>query len=331
MRILVTGGMGAVGSFFAQKLVEKGMTPILYGRRRQTALIRDIEDKVVIVLGDILDRDKLVNTISTYDVDTVVHTAAMLSKEGESNPAMAIRVNVEGTANAIEAAVKCNVKRFVYTSAKGVYSEAKGEYGHPTYKGITEDYPAEANMGFYGLTKLFGEKVVLRYQVKYGIDTIILRFSGTYGPGKTLTRGTSSPIALIGKIIENAMHGKPTRIPQGGEQQNDFIYYKDVANGILAACAAKNVTHRIFNIGSGKGTTLLGFANAVKQVYPNADLEIGPGLDFYGIGFNVYSVYDITRAQRELGFSPQYDLASSIRDYVDTLRKLNIEPVQKVS
>lgn len=326
MSVLVTGGMGAIGAFVTRRLVEMGADPIVYSRHRDMVLLSDIEQKIVVVQGDILDFDKLMQTIKSYGVDRIIHASAMLIEAG-ANPAMAVRVNAEGVANVMEAALRCNVRRVVYTSAKGVYNEAKGEHGHPTYKPINEDYPAEANMGFYGLTKLFGEKIGFQYHKQSGVDFIALRFASTYGPGKILKHGASSPMSIHGRIIENAMCGQPTRIPRGGEQKDDYIYNRDTANGIVLACFAKDVTHRLFNLGSGVGSTLLDYVAAVKKIYPDAVIEVGPGLDFFNIGFNVYSVYDISRAKNELGYSPQYDLESGLRDYVETLRQLKIKPV----
>lgn len=326
MAVLVTGGMGAIGSFVTRRLVEIDVEPVVYARHKDTIILSDIEDKMVIVEGDISDFDKLVQTIKAYNVDRIIHTSAMLIQAG-SSPAMAIRVNVEGTAKVLDAALRCNVKRVVYTSAKGVYNEATGEHGYPTYKPITEDHPAEANMGFYGLTKLFGEKVGFQYLKERGIDFIALRFSSTYGPGKLLKHGASSPMSVHGRMIEHAMLGKPFRHPRGAEQKDDLIYNRDTANGIVLACFAENLTHRIFNIGSGQGYTLLDLAAAVRAIYPDADIEVGPGLDYFNIGHNVYSVYDISRAKKELGYSPQYNLEDGVKDYVETLHKLKIEPV----
>jgi len=326
MNILITGGMGALGSFATRRLVEMGMEPILYSRHKELSLIRDIEKKVVIVEGDILDFDKLMKTIQTYKIERIIHTAALLAGDCESNPPKAIRINVEGTANILDAALRCDVDRVVYTSAKGVYSEAKGEHAHPTYKPINEDYPAENTLGFYGLTKLFGEKVGCQYEQKYGIHFIALRLSSTYGPGKLLKHGVSSITSMPVGMIDHAMLGKPTRAPQGADQKNDFIYSKDVGNGIALACITEGVKHRLFNIGSGKASTLLDFAHAVKEVYPKADIEIGPGLDYLNMGFNFYSVYDVSRAKEELGFSPRYDLEKGVRDYVEMSNQLGISP-----
>jgi len=322
MSILVIGGMGVLGSFVTRKLVEMGMEPILYQRHKEVSIIRDIENKVVIVLGDILDLDKLIKTINTYKVERIIHLAASV---GEIAPQIAIRVNAEGTANVLEAALKCNVTRVVYASAKAVYSEATGEYGHPTYKPVNEDYPTENNMGFYGVAKLFGEKLGFKYLETYGIDFIALRFGTTWGPGKILRHGVS-PHTIHEVIIENSMLDKPSKHPQGAEQKDDIIYHKDSANGIVLACLAEGTTHRIFNLGSGKGTTLLDFTDAVKKIYPKANIEIGPGLDYLMRKYGVYHIFDISRAKKELGFKPHYDLEEGVRDYIETMNLLKIKP-----
>jgi UDP-glucose 4-epimerase len=330
MSILVTGGCGAIGAFVTRRLVEIGAEPVVYSRHKDLLLLWDIESKVRFVEGDILDFDKLIQTIKKYDVDRIMHASAIIIESG-SNPALAVKVNVEGTTNVLEAAVRCNIKRVVYASAKGVYNEATGVHGHPLYKPITEEYPADANMGFYGLTKLFGEKVGFQFQKEKGVDFIALRFSSTYGPGKILKHGISSPMTLHSRIIENAMLGKGTKHPQGLEQTDDFIYNKDTARGIVQACFAENLTHRIFNIGSGVNATLSDFVEAVKKIYPGADIQIGPGRDYFIIGHNVYSIYDISRAQKELGYSPQYTLEAGVRDYVETMNALKIAPIDTSS
>jgi UDP-glucose 4-epimerase len=325
MAVLVTGGMGAIGSFVTRRLVEIGADPVVYARHKDTALLSDMEKKIVFVEGDILDPDKIVQTIKAYAIDRVIHASAIVPSE--VTPSKTIRVNAEGTASVLEAALHCNVRRVVYTSAKGVYNEATGIHGHPTYEPINEDWPAEANMGWYGLTKYFGERIGFQYREEQGLDFIALRFSSTYGPGKIVKHGATSPMSIICRMIEHAMLGKPFRHTQGAEQKDDFIYNKDTANGIVLACFAENVNHRIFNIGSGVGVTLMDLADAIRKMYPDADIQVGPGLDFYNMGHNVYSVYDITRAKQELGYAPQYTLEAGVRDYVEVMHQLKIEPI----
>lgn len=324
MSILVIGGMGSIGSFITRRLVEMGMEPVVYARHKNLLFLSDIENKIAYAEGDIMDVNALVKTIKTFNVERIIDMAAMLSAPSEANPGLAVRMNVEGTANVLEAAVRCNVKRVVYASAKAAYSETKGEYTHPVYRALPEDYPTEECMGFYGLTKLFGEKLGFKYQKKYGIEFVAIRYSSTWGPGKLL-HGPSPHTIHVG-IIENAMLGKPIRYPQGADQKDDLIYHKDSANGTVLACLAENLSHSIFNIATGVGVTLLDFARVVQNLYPGAEIEIGPGLDFLMKSHNTYSVFDITRAKNELGFYPQYDIERGVADYIEMMHLLKIEP-----
>jgi UDP-glucose 4-epimerase len=324
MSILVIGGMGSIGSFVTRRLIEMGLDAVVYARHRNTLFLSDIEKKVVYVEGDIMDVDHLIRTIKEYRVERIIHMAALLSAGTEANPPMAVRMNVEGTANILEAAVKCGVKRVVYSSAKGAYSEAVGEYAHPTYKPLPEDYPTEDCMGFYGLTKLFGEKIGYKYQQKYGLEFVAIRYGATWGPGKLL-HGATPHTAHVG-IIENAMLGRPFRYPQGGDQKEDMIYHKDSAEGVVRACMTEGLTHSVYNIGTGVGTTMYDFAAAVKKLYPAADIDIGPGLDFLMKGYGTYCVYDISRARKELRYVPRFGVEEGVADYVEMMKVLKIEP-----
>ena len=325
MSILITGGTGSIGSFVTRNLVERGMVPVVYARHKKTLFLSDIVDHLIFEQGDVLDIDRLIQAIKRHKIERIVHMAAAMSAQSDANPPMAVRMNVEGMANVLDAASKCNVKRVVYTSAKGVYSEATGEYGHPTYKPLPEDYPTDHCMGYYGLTKLFGERLGFMYQKKCGLEFVALRFSSTWGPGKLVGRGRS-PHAIHGSIIENSMLGKPIRHPQGAEQKDDMIYHKDTANGIVLACFAEKLSYSVYNIGTGTGYTLLDLAAEVKKRYPKAVIEIGPGLDYFLKNFKTYSVFDISRAKNDLGFRPEYDLEKGVKDYIEMMDQLNIEP-----
>jgi UDP-glucose 4-epimerase len=323
MAILITGGMGSIGSFVTRRLAEIGAEPVVYARHRNTIFLSDMEKKFAYVQGDILDADRLAAAMKEYGVDRVIHMAAVLAGSEKNRP-MAVRVNVEGTATVLDAALRCGVKRVIYASAKGVYRETKGEYSHPTYKPLPEDYPTGDCMGYYGLTKLFGEQLVHRYREKEGLDCIALRFASTYGPGKLLHG--PSPHTIHGGMIENAMLGKPIRHPQGAEQKDDMIYHRDSAEGVALACLKENLTSHVFNIGTGVGHTLLDFRDAVRKVFPEAVIEVGPGLDYLCRKYDTYSVYDISRARSELGFEPKYDLMRGVADYIEMMKLLRIEP-----
>jgi UDP-glucose 4-epimerase len=163
----------------------------------------------------------------------------------------------------------------------------------------------------------------LNYQRNYGLEFVILRFGSTYGPGKLARHGA---VGLHSRIIEAAMAGKETRLPQGADQKDDMVYNADTAHAVVLACFAEGLEHRVFNIATGVASTLSDLARAVKALYPQAVIEIGPGLDYYG-GGGGYSVFDISRAQRELGYSPRFDLAAGVRHYVETMARLGLKPL----
>jgi UDP-glucose 4-epimerase len=93
--------------------------------------------------------------------------------------------------------------------------------------------------------------------------------------------------------------------------------------GIYLATVAGKLEHRVFNIGSGIGQTLNDFAAVLRRRIPNADITIGPGLNFLGLPWPLAGIYDISRARNELGYEPQYDLERAIGDYLETLKHLD--------
>jgi UDP-glucose 4-epimerase len=195
-----------------------------------------------------------------------------------------------------------------------------GEYGNPTYKPLNEDYPKQP-IRIYDAAKLMGEHTTQYYQRTFGVDAVILRFGTTFGPGKTERHGN---MGVTSQIIEAPAKGLPFRIAKGGDQIDDFTYNKDCALGIYLACVAPDPKSRVYNIGMGTGATLKDFAAEIRKHIPAATIDIGPGLDFWGAGYPMCSVYDISRAKHELGYQPEYDLSRAVIDYLDTLRRLDL-------
>jgi UDP-glucose 4-epimerase len=250
----------------------------------------------------------------------VVHTAAYISALSAKHPAESVEINVMGTVNVLEAARAANVERVVYTSAKGVYGPFRGEYGSPAYKLVAEDHPKDPKR-IYDSAKLMGENATL-YWGTLGLDVVVLRFATTYGPGKTARHGN---MGVTSQIIEQPASGQPFRIAQGGDEKDDFIYNKDSALGIYLATVAKNLDSRVFNIGTGIGVTLKDVAAILRKHLPNAVIEVGPGLNFLGSPYPMHGVYDISRARKELGYQPEFDLERGIADYLESLQRLKLQ------
>jgi len=322
--VLITGGLGVIGSWVTRNLAEQGVRVVTYDSRPDTTLVKDIIEKVDCVTGDVLDMPNLLRTIKYFGVERIIHLATAGPPSMEANPFGTYKINVDGAMNVLEAARLMDIKRVVCASSQAVYELAQGEYGHPTYKPTDEDYP-KAPKTVYGVTKLFIENMCFSYKRLFGLDIIILRFGSTYGPRKQ--QAGHGMVALASQIIESAMLRKPLKIPQGGDQIMDMVYNRDLANGIVLACFAENLKHHVFQLGTGKGETLQHLVEILDKIFGGVPIEIGPGLDPWETSISNYLVLNINRARRELNYSPQYDLEAGVGDYIKTMERLDISPV----
>ncbi|AXK81507.1 NAD(P)-dependent oxidoreductase [Pseudolabrys taiwanensis] len=323
MKVLITGGMGVIGAETSRKFVREGHRPVVFARHREDRLISDIVDKIDFEAGDIVDMPRLLGVIKEHKVSHIVHAAAFVGAVSAANPALSIQVNVMGTVNVLEAARLFDVKRVVFTSAKGIYGPVLGEYGPPHYKPMPEDMPKNPQR-IYDSAKLMAEQTTLYYANSFGVDAAIVRFATTYGPGKTARHGK---MGVTSQIVENPFHGLPFIHPYGAEAKDDFIYNKDSALGIYLATVAEKVPSRVYNIGSGVGVGLNDIAAAVRKRIPGAKIEIGPGDNFLGMPYPPHGVYDVSRAHNELGFKPEYDVERAVADYVDSLERMRAQGI----
>jgi UDP-glucose 4-epimerase len=314
MAVMVTGALGALGSAVVRRLVTEGEKTIAFDARDETSLIGDLLDDVQVEIGDIRDWTRLARVVASSDVEGIIHMAALLPDEAQRNPRRAVEVNVNATCDICELARVFGLRRVVFSSSKGVYKRVTGQHAAPTYTPLDESYPIGPD-GVYDVTKYAAEQMGLNYALTHGVDFVACRFAATYGPGRMSRHGS---LAIRSAIVENAFHGVPTVVPRGGEQQDDFVYSKDVAKGLVRAYQAEAPEHRIYNIGTGEGSTLARAAEFIRSVVPGAEIEVGPGLD-YGTGAGRYCIFDISRARAELDYEPDFDHEAGIRDYLEVL------------
>ena len=287
-------------------------------------MVGDIVDQIDFEAGDILDMPRLLGVIKQHQVTHIIHAAAFVGAMSAANPALSIQVNVMGTVNVLEAARLFDIKRVVYTSAKGIYGPFVGEYGPPHYKPVHEDMPNKNPQRIYDSAKLMCEQTALYYANNFGIDVAILRFAMTYGPGKSARHGK---MGVTSQIVESPFHGLPFHHPYGAEAKDDFIYNKDSALGIYLATIAEKVPSRVYNLGWGKGVSLNDLADVVRKYIPGADIKIGPGDNFLGMPYPPHGIYDVTRAREELGFKPEYDIDRAVVDYIASLERMRAQGI----
>jgi UDP-glucose 4-epimerase len=324
VNVLITGGLGVNGVWVVRKLLARGLRPIIFENRPDYSLVSDLAGDLDVVRGDINDLAALVRVLLERKVQRLVHMAALMPPDAQRDPLNGFRVNAFGTVQVLEAARLAGVERVVFTSSRAAYGEIPpGEHSHPTYKPVAETDPCHPVI-VYDVCKVASEGMGLNYQRNYGLQFVALRFGAIYGPGKLARHGN---VSIHSKIIEGALAGQPVRIPKGREQRDDMIYVDDIAEGVVLATLKDKPQHSVYNIASGEAHTLDEFADAVRTVVPGADIEIGPGLDFFDMGVNYYCRFDISRAREDLGFSPRFSFEAGVRDYVDTMRRLGLQPV----
>ncbi len=318
MKVLITGGLGVNGAVTARLMVQDGVRPVLMDNRMDLTLMGDIKDHVDIVIGDICDQAGLEKAVDDYQITHIAHLAALMPEPAETDPRLGVKVGVDGTINVLEAARTKKIQRVVFTSSKAAYGEIAGDYAPPTCKPVREDFPKHP-ADLYGSIKVCCEELGRYYRGTYGIEFIALRFVSIYGPGKEARHG---PLSFYGQLIEKARSGEPWVIPQGGDQLNDAVYVGDVGRAIYLALKAPRPSEWTFNIGTGKTSTPREFLNAAAKLFPNHKIQLGPGPSKLGRSKQSYCVFDISAAERYIGYEPAYDVARGVRDYVATLERL---------
>jgi UDP-glucose 4-epimerase len=300
-----------------RELLKYGDTPIGYDISEDFRFMGDVGGRFEFARGDVCDLPRILNTMQRHRVEAIIHAAALLPDLATANPYGAIQVNIVGTANMVEAARLFGV-RLVFTSTKGVMQDFVGEYGHPTYRPVTEEYPVippDNRHTLYNDTKVFCEHYLNRCAKLFRLDHVILRFASMFGPGRLRHGGR----AVISEMIEAAARNEPYHLPTGGDQRDDMIYLRDVAYACVRGVHAETPTHRTYLIGSGRLVSYGDIAVAIRRAIPNAPVSVGPGLDPFRIGFSIFGLMDITRARAELGYEPRFSLDDAIGDYLQFL------------
>lgn len=309
--VLVTGASGAIGRFVVPELLARGCRVVAVtrdagGRKARPGLEwREL---------DIADTDRLEALIGETGARRVIHLAAALLNS-ERDIVKAIEVNVGGTASVFEAAARARIERVVHASSKAALGPLEGKWGHPDFEPVPEDHPRRPQ-SVYGLTKMLGEDVAEFYARMRGLEIISVRFGTSCGPGKGLQHGGA---ARLGHLIENALAGRPSIIEQGGEQGDDIMFTGEVAQGLVQICLAPGPLSGVLHLANDRVISLNELADAVRAELPEAEISIGPGLDYMGFG-GIYCILDDRRAREEAGYAPRHDLKGWVRAYISHMR-----------
>lgn len=252
LKILVTGGLGFIGSHCVEDLVKKGASVRVYDDFSSGVLdnLKSVKDSVEIIRGNILDLDSLLR--AAKGMEAISHQAAQLEIiRCIDNPKEDLRCNSEGTLNVLEAAKRSGISKVIYASSGCVY-------GQPVYTPQDELHPTVPNWP-YGISKLAAEHYARLYHDYYGIETVGLRYSIVYGPREWYGR-------VLTVFLKRALRHEPPVI-WGGFQERDFVFVEDVVSFHHLCLETNGPDAEIFNVSTGVATSIKALAHRVCDLF----------------------------------------------------------------
>jgi len=323
MKILVTGGMGYIGSHTCLALYKAGFTPIIYDNLSNSS-IKVLEQLKIIanhtfefVEGDINDRDKLEATLNDYNIKAVFHFAS-LKAVGESTeqPLRYYDNNVSGTVTLLTAMQKSAVKQIIFSSSATVY-------GDPQYLPIDEKHPITATNP-YGWTKVMVEQILndwcLANEQNLAIALRYFNPAGAHPSGLLGESPTGIPNNLMPYISQTAV-GQREFVnifgndydTEDGTGVRDYIHIMDLAEGHVAAFSThqKDSGSLVYNLGTGKGYTVLEIITAFSS---SANIEINYKFAPRRAGDIASNFANASLAQEKLGWKAKLNIKAMTDD-----------------
>jgi nucleoside-diphosphate-sugar epimerase len=267
-------------------------------------------EKCTVVQGDVTSVVELTEVVRRHGVSRIVHTAANpgLTPGAERYPFRAVEINVVGTANVLEVARIFDVARVVLCSTTSLYfSMAGGEDGGA--EGFEEATARPDTV--YATTKQAAENLALNYVKIFGLDVMVVRLAGVFGPWPG---GGGMGTAMLRGLLEDALDGKPVVVPR---MEIDWVYSTDVANGISRACWVESPPGRVVNLSNGTLTTADDLVDIIRRLVPGADVRAGVPMP--GVAFREASPSNLDRAKAYLGFEPEHDMLSGMREFLASI------------
>ena len=315
---LITGGMGFFGAYIARQLLEEDEEVVLFQRRDQLpSSMADLEGRVKIVSGDIGNWVHVMDAVKQYNIESIYHSAALMSRDCEASPANGFRVNVLGTFNVLEAARILGINDVLYVSSAATYGITPKTLEAIDRKVYNNTPQTSENM--YTTTKVMCERLGEQYWRQYGINFRGARYAMIAGP----TRQLSYYYGDWSGIVELTAMGKPYTVHSNPEYPCSYIYVKDGVRGLLQLkrAAEKKLRQRVYNFG-GFTATLNDVAAEVKKHLPGVqimfDEDTSEHMKNQNSGVNYW--IDNTVATQDLGYEPQYPLEEMVADFINEVK-----------
>jgi UDP-glucose 4-epimerase len=305
--VLVTGGLGYIGSHVVPDLLNRGWRVRIldnyYRSDKTVAANLKAMDNVEVIDADV----RYANAVegAMHGVEAVVHLAAVCLNKSISDPTESLDVNLLGTQNVMDAAVRSSVSRFVYASSASVY-------GNPTSLPMREtDKPAP--MTPYCIAKLAGEYLLDFHGQTSKMSWLALRFFNVYGPGQQTDAYYTSVVLTF---LRRLAAGSAPVIDGRGEQSMDFVHVADVARAVGMALDS-TATGEVLNVGTGTQTTIAELADELTRILGSDAKPVFRPREV----LVTQREASIERIREVLGWSPTIELPEGLASVVDSLKK----------
>lgn len=304
--VLITGGLGFIGSNLAHHLVKLGAKVLLvdslirkYGGNLFN--VTGIEDQVRINIADVRDEHGLRYLVQNQEI--IFNLAGQVSHtDSIEDPFTDLEINVRSQLSLLEACRHNNPK------AKIVFASTRQIYGKPEYLPVDERHPLQP-VDVNGVNKLAGEWYHILYHNIHDLKTVSLRLTNTYGPRMRVKDARQT---FTGWWLRQIVEGRPFQVYGDGHQMRDFNYVDDVVKALLLAGCQDGANGKIFNLGGRRSVRLIDFADLLIEINGGGSYELVPfPEDRKRIDIGDYHG-DYHRIERELGWEPKVDLREGL-------------------
>lgn len=318
-RVLVTGGLGFIGSNLSIRLVELGarvtivdnMMPRLGGNLFN---VKEIMDHIQINFSDVRDEHSMDYLVKNQDL--IFHLAGQVNHvDSIRNPIQDLDINCRGTLVLLESCRKYNQE------VKVIFSGTRGEYGASVKLPVGEDHPTNPK-GIYAVTNLSAEKMVLVYDDVHKIPGACLRITNTYGPRHQMAH---DEYGVLNWFIRKAIDDEVLPVFGEGHILRDFLYVDDLVGCFLQVAACRAAYGEVFNVGTGIPISFIDLARKIVDVAGSGKVafteftrerkEVEPG-DYYT---------DVSKIKKIVGWMPETGLDAGIKKTIEFYRKYKKE------
>lgn len=315
MRCLITGGAGFIGTNVSFDRIKKGNEVIIYDNLSRAGAKQNLDwllkqGDFIFIKGDIRNDKKLLATFKKYKPNWIFHLGAQTTMvDSVKNPREDFEINALGTFNVLEATRKGSPKaRLIYSSTNKVYGEMtntpiiekKKRYAYKKIKGISENYPLDFH-GPYGNSKGAGDQYTIDYARIFGLNTIVFRQSGIYGPHQFGIEEQGWLAWFCNALLFN----KPVTIYGDGKQVRDVLYIDDLIKAYtLALKNIKKSRGKVYNVGGGPS-----FSLSIWELFKILETLSGKRFNYkfgpWRPGDQKIYISDIRRAKKDFGWTPK--------------------------